>query len=142
MRIPMKVDYGVRALVELASHARERPMRTAEVAARQSIPEAYLDQVLTTLNKFGFVRSRRGPNGGHILAKDPQDITLGEVVATLEGRNAPLDCITDPEECTLSSGCAQREVWRDVEEAVHALLDHTTVADLLRRQETLELQTS
>jgi hypothetical protein len=70
MRIPMKVDYGVRALVDLAQQADAgRPVRTAEIAQRQNIPEPYLDQVLTTLNKFGFIRSRRGPQGGHVLGR-------------------------------------------------------------------------
>ncbi|MCI0778544.1 MAG: Rrf2 family transcriptional regulator, partial [Chloroflexi bacterium] len=64
MRIPMKVDYGVRALVDLAQYATPgRLIRTAEIASREAIPEPYLDQVLTTLNKFGFIRSRRGPQG-------------------------------------------------------------------------------
>ena len=135
MRIPMKVDYGVRALVDLAQHAGGgRPVRTAEIAHRQSIPEPYLDQVLTTLNKFGFIRSRRGPQGGHVLARPAAEITLDEVVATLEGRSAPLDCIEDAAECVLSGGCAQRNIWRDVEEAVHAVLSTTTIGDLAAKQ--------
>ena len=88
MKIPMKVDYGVRALVELAGHYGERPLQTAEIASRQAIPEAYLDQLLTTLHKFGLIRSRRGPQGGHTLAKDPMDIDLGMVMATLEGKHS------------------------------------------------------
>ncbi|MEX2430285.1 MAG: Rrf2 family transcriptional regulator [Dehalococcoidia bacterium] len=134
MRIPMKVDYGVRALVDLAQHTNGRPIRTAEIAQRQSIPEPYLDQVLTTLNKFGFIRSRRGPQGGHVLARPAAEITLDDVVATLEGRSAPLDCIEDAAECALSDGCAQRGIWRDVEEAVHAVLSTTTIGDLASRQ--------
>ena len=63
MKIPMKVDYGVRALVELALHYGEGPVQTAEIAYKQGIPEAYLDQLMTTLHKFGFVSSRRGPQG-------------------------------------------------------------------------------
>lgn len=136
MRIPMKVDYGVRALVDLAQHTDAgRPVRTAEIAQRQSIPEPYLDQVLTTLNKFGFIRSRRGPQGGHVLARPALEITLDDVVATLEGRSAPLDCIEDAGECALSDGCAQRGIWQDVEEAVHAVLSTTTIGDLAARQQ-------
>ena len=134
MRVPMKVDYGIRALVELALHYGEGPVQTAEIAARQGVPEPYLDQLLTTLNKFGFIKSRRGPQGGHVLARDPHEITLGMIMATLEGNTAPLDCLNDPSECIVSATCAQREVWRSVEEAVHTLLDATTVADLASRQ--------
>ena len=134
MKVPMKVDYGVRALVDLASHYGDKPVQTAEIADRQGIPEAYLDQVLTTLHKFGFTRSRRGPLGGHVLAKDPAEINLGMVMATLEGNTPALDCLTDPNECVLSSTCAQRSVWRSVDEAIQDLLTSTTVADLAYRE--------
>jgi Rrf2 family protein len=135
MRIPMKVDYGVRALVDLAMGAEAgRPIRTADIASRQNIPEPYLDQVLTTLNKFGFIRSRRGPQGGHTLARAASEITLHDVVSTLEGRTAPLDCIDDASECKLAADCAQRNIWQDVEEAVHQVLVATTVGDLAERQ--------
>lgn len=137
MKVPMKVDYGVRALVELAAHYGEGPVQTAEIAVRQSIPEAYLDQLLTTLHKFGFIRSRRGPMGGHSLARDPSEINLGMIMLTLEGNTPVLDCLTEPTECTLSYTCAQRDVWRSVDEAVHDLLSATTVADLAYRQNHL-----
>ena len=134
MRIPMKVDYGVRALVDLAQHSMMlRPVRTSEIAGRQGIPEPYLDQVLTTLNKVGFIKSRRGPQGGHLLARPAEDITLDEVVAMLDGHNPPLECIDDASECALSGSCAQRDIWRDVEEAIHAVLITTTIGDLASR---------
>ena len=136
MRIPMKVDYGVRALVDLAGQPDvHRPVRTADIAGRQGVPEPYLDQVLTTLNKSGLITSRRGPQGGHVLARAASDITLDEVVATLDGRNPPLECIDDATECALSGCCAQRDIWRDVEDAIHAVLITTTIADLARRQQ-------
>lgn len=137
MKVPMKVDYGVRALVELASHQGDRPIQTSEIAARQSIPEAYLDQLMTTMHKFGLVRSRRGPSGGHTLAKDPSDINLGMVMATLEGNTHLVDCLVEPDECSLSDTCAQRDVWKSVEDAMQDLLRATTVADLAYRQNHL-----
>ena len=93
MRIPMKVDYGIRALVELAQHSTDGHVPTAEIARRQEIPEPYLDQLLGTLQKFGFIRSRRGPQGGHALAKSPGEINLEMVMATLEGTGEPLVCL-------------------------------------------------
>ncbi len=138
MRIPMKVDYGVRALVDLAQHYGEGPVHTAQIASRQGIPEAYLDQLLTTLNKFGFIRSRRGPQGGHSLAKDPGEIDLGTVMVTLEGNIPALDCLTEPNECMLSSTCAQREVWQAFDDALIQVLRSTSIADLARRQWQLQ----
>ena len=134
----MKVDYGVRALVELAQRYGSGSVQTVEIAERQSIPEPYLDQLLATLGKFGFIRSRRGPQGGHVLAKAPHEISLGMVMAGLEGTAAPLDCIDEPAECNLSRICAQREVWRSVEDAVQSVLNSTTIADLANRQERLQ----
>ena len=136
----MKVDYGVRALVDLAQQPAGRPIPTASVAVRQGIPEPYLDQLLTLMGKLGYVRSRRGPHGGHMLAKAPSEISLGMVMTSLEGSAPPLDCLDEPAECMLSSTCAQREVWRGVEEAVQAVLNATTVADLVNRQRELASQ--
>ena len=84
MKIPMKVDYGVRALVELALHHGEGHIQTSVIAYKQGIPEAYLDQLMTSLNKFDFVASRRGPQGGHSLAMDPKDIDLNMVMQSRE----------------------------------------------------------
>ncbi len=137
MRVPMKVDYGVRALVELALHYGEGPVQTAEIAYRQGIPEAYLDQLMTTLNKFGFVLSRRGPQGGHRLASDPVDIDLDMVMKTLDGSSSPLDCLTNPLDCVFSDSCAQQEVWKAVEEAIQNVLSDISLADLARRQRLL-----
>jgi Rrf2 family protein len=134
MRVPMKVDYGVRALVDLAQHADGPPVRTAEIASRQSIPEPYLDQLLTSLNKFGFIRSRRGPHGGHVLAKAPEEVNLGMVISILEGNKPLLDCIQEPAECTLTANCSQRGVWQEVEDAIQNILRRTTLADLASRQ--------
>ena len=137
MRIPMKVDYGVRALIELALHYGEGPVQTAEIAVKQGIPEAYLDQLMTTMHKFGFVLSRRGPQGGHRLASDPADINLGMVMRTLDGSSSPLDCLIKPHDCVFSHSCAQQEVWKSVEEAIQNLLSDITLADLAQRQRYL-----
>ena len=77
MHIPIQVDYGVRALVDLAEHATDGSVRTTEIAKRRGIPEPFLHRVLLTLSKHGLVRSYRGPQGGHTLAKDPSEITMG-----------------------------------------------------------------
>ena len=137
MRIPMRVDYGVRALVEMAQGNLDVPTQTARIARRQGIPEAYLEQVLTTLNKAGLVKSRRGPHGGHVLAAHPEDINLAQVMAVLEGRGPLLDCLVEPVCCELSETCAQREVWSFFEEAVRDLLSSTTIASMARRQSEL-----
>ena len=137
MRIPMKVDYGVRALVELAMHFGEGHVQTSEIAYKQGIPEAYLEQLMTTLTKHGLVRSRRGPQGGHSLGMEPSEITLSMVMTTLEGNTSPLDCITSPTDCIFSDSCAQQEVWKSVEDSIHSVLSNTTLAHIAQRQSYL-----
>lgn len=134
MKVSMKVDYGVRALVDLAQHHGGRPIQTSEIAARRGIPEPYLDQVLTTLRKAGLISSRRGPQGGHTLARPPEDIHLGEIITILEGSMAPIGCVEKSSECALSSTCATREVWRAVKEATAGVLDATSIGQLAARQ--------
>ncbi len=140
MRIPMKVDYGVGALLELAIHYGQGQIQTSEIAYRQGIPEAYLDQLMSTLNKVGFVRSRRGPQGGHALAMEPEDINLGMVMSTLEKNASPLDCFIYPNDCIFSDSCAQQEVWKLVEDAVQNVLSNITLADLAQRQRHFDSQ--
>ena len=134
MKIPMRVDYGVRALVELALHYGDGPVQTAEIAAKQGIPVAYLDQLMASLNKFGFVVSRRGPRGGHTLALAPSEINLSMVMSKLDANSSPLDCLVNPLDCVLSDSCAQQEVWKSVEEAISEVLSNITLADLAERQ--------
>ena len=131
MYIPIKVDYGVRALVDLALNGTEGPVRASEIARRTVIPEQYLAQVLHTLNKSGFTGSQRGPRGGHFLAMQPSEIRLSSVMVSLGGTEAPVACLADNTICIHSPCCAQREVWKSVAEAVFNILDSTTVEDLV-----------
>lgn len=138
MYIPIKVDYGVRALVDLALNGGEGPVRASEIAARTVIPEQYLAQLLHTLSKSGFTRSQRGPQGGHFLAMHPSEIRLSKVMACLGGTEIPLACISDNTICIHSPACAQREVWRDVALAVFNILDSTTIEDLVNRTSCID----
>ena len=140
MKIPMRVDYGVRALIELALHYGQGSVQTADIAHSQEIPEAYLDQLMSTLHKYGFVVSRRGPQGGHRLAMDPQDINLYMVMSTLDGNLSPIDCLISPTDCVFSDTCAQQEVWKSVEEAVEEVLRNIKISDLVQRNRVLATQ--
>ena len=131
MHITMQVDYGVRALVDLAAHGHEGSVRAAEIAKRQGIPEPYLARVLHMLQKRGLTKSQRGPLGGHSLALDPSEITMGTVMRYLGGSQPVIGCLDDPGSCDQSPACGQRSVWREVERAVQEVLDGTSIADLV-----------
>jgi Rrf2 family cysteine metabolism transcriptional repressor len=135
VKVSTKGDYGVRALVELAHHYGEgRPVQSSEIASAQEVPEPYLDQLLTNLRRAGFIRSVRGPQGGHALIKDPRQVRLSEVMQALEGSLAPIACVDDPGACTKSGGCVQREVWERVRDATFDILESVSIADLAAKE--------
>jgi Rrf2 family protein len=139
MRISTRGEYGLRALVELAHRFGEvRPVQSSEIASRQKVPESYLEQLLTTLRKSGFIRSVRGPQGGHALIRDPGTLRISEVIEALEGAIMPVDCLDEGSACARNGGCAQSEMWRDVRSAILGVLDNTTVADLAARDRALQ----
>ena len=133
MQIPMKVDYGVRALVDLAQYANEGPVRANEIARRTAIPEPYLAQVLHALGRHGMIRSQRGPQGGHVLDMDASEINLSMVMECLDNSVTLVGCLSNASTCVHSPACAQQEVWRTVEEAVRQILDSTSIGDLVKR---------
>ncbi len=133
MHIPIKVDYVVRALVDLAHHTNEGLVRASDIAKRTAIPEQYLAQVLHSLSKRGIVRSGRGPHGGHALAMNPSDIRLSIVMSCLGASETPIGCLDNADLCVHVPACAQREVWRSVAEAVFNILDSTSIGDLVER---------
>ena len=132
MKVSMRVDYGIRVLVDLAQA--EGVVQTSEIAQRQAIPEPYLDQILTVLRKAGFIASKRGPQGGHALARDPSQISVAEVMAAL-GNPPSLRCLEQPADCVRSTLCVQRDVWRQIEEATQKLLAATFIGELAHQQE-------
>src|SRR6266545_992747 len=117
VKLSMRSDYGARAMIDLALRHGERPVQSADIAARQGIPEAYLEQLLTSLRKAGLVRSTRGPHGGHELARPPAEMTLLEVVSALEGPLGPDAPAGDGTPRELASAGVMREVWGQVVDA-------------------------
>lgn len=134
MKVSTKGDYGIRALIELTHHYGEpRPTQSGEIAARQNIPESYLEQLLTTLRRAGFIRSVRGPQGGHALVRDPGGLKVSEVIEALEGSILPIDCLDEGSPCSRGGGCAQREMWQSVQQAILDVLGGTTIGELAER---------
>ena len=134
MKLSIRSDYGVRAVIDLARRYGEGPVQSAEIAARESIPEAYLEQLLTSLRKAGLVRSSRGPRGGHELARSPAAITLGEVIAALEGSFLSLDCLGGASGGPATTASLTREIWEEVARSADRILDATTIETLVERQ--------
>ena len=140
MRVPMRVDYGVRALVDLALNGNEsEPVRSFDISGRTNIPQAYLAHLLHSLRKSGFVSSTRGPSGGHLLGKKAEEIKLSDVMNCLDGTENLVKCFDDVGFCAHVPLCAQREVWRDVESVVFSLLDSVSIDDLAKRTYKMQI---
>src|SRR5574341_515421 len=128
MKISTKGDYGIRALIELSHHFGDsKPTQSSEIAARQKIPESYLEQLLTILRRAGFIRSVRGPQGGHALIREPSELRVSEVIETLEGSIMPSECLDETSSCARNGGCAQSDMWQAVRDAILNVLDRTTI---------------
>ena len=136
MHVPIRVDYGVRALVDLAQHSNEGLIPAAAIAKRQSIPEPYLERLLNTLSKQGVIRSHTGPQGGHALAMEPSEVSLGMVMSIFGGNETLLSCLDNPGVCVQVDCCSQRDVWRSVDKAIQDILNGTSIADLIAKMDT------
>ena len=137
MRISCKVEYGIRALLDLALHGQSGPSLSRETAQRQSIPETYLNQLLLQLRRGGLITSARGPRGGHMLARAPETITVLEIMEALEG---PLVVVaeinTDIKSSTSSETDAMlSDLWDELRRTMHDHLSSTTLQDLVERKQ-------
>ena len=131
MKLSTRSRYGTRMMLDLASHYEEGPVQIGEIAKREDISVKYLEQLIIPLKKNGFVKSLRGPKGGHMLAKHPGDISMGEVVRALEGGIDLTVCIENPDECTRSSRCAARGLWEETTKVMYEKLDSVTLLELI-----------
>ena len=134
MKISTKGRYALRLLLDLAVYNTGEPISLKDVARRQQISEKYLEQIISLLNKAGFVRSIRGAQGGYMLAKAPSEYTVGMILRLTEGSMAPVACLDEgAEECERCDTCETLQVWRDLYDAVNQVIDNVTVADLVEK---------
>ncbi len=126
MNISVKSEYALQAIFDLACRNSSEPVKIAEIARRQSIPQKFLELILANLKQGGFVESRRGAEGGYLLAKSPESITVGDVLRFVEGRNEERSKVRRESQGPFS------QVWDSVDQALDSVLDHATFAQLVR----------
>ncbi len=135
MKISTKGRYALRLMLDLAVYNTGAPISLKDVAKRQQISEKYLEQIISLLNKAGFVRSVRGPQGGYMLAKDPGEYTVGRILRLTEGDLAPVSCVeADGMDCERRQGCVTVRIWEKLTEAINGVVDHITLADMVEWQ--------
>lgn len=132
MKISTKGRYALRLMIDLATNDAGTPISIRDVAERQGISDKYLEQIISVLNKAGYVRSIRGPQGGYILKKKPEDYTVGMILRLTEGSLAPVACVEEPEtDCERQGGCTTYILWRKISNAINDVVDTVTLKDLV-----------
>ncbi len=137
MQLSTKVRYAARAMIELALHYKEDPIQLNDIACKQDISVKYLEQIMAPLRARGFVRTQKGSRGGYHLAVKPADITLYDIVESIEGSLAPVSCVDNNGECDRAEICVTRNVWSRIKGAVKTELESKTLAVLAAEQEEL-----
>jgi Rrf2 family transcriptional regulator, cysteine metabolism repressor len=131
MKITYKGDYALKALLDLALHYEKGLSTINDVAKHIDAPVKFLEQVLLDLKKGGFVESKRGNVGGYQLAKDPADITLGEVIRYIDGPIEPIGCVEEGySNCKDLRKCVFKGIWQKVAQATSDIIDNVNFADL------------
>lgn len=134
MRISTKGRYALRLMLDLATNNTGEPIRLKDVARRQEISEKYLEQIISILNKAGFVRSIRGPQGGYMLQRAPGDYTVGMILRLTEGSLTPVECAEPGSPCDREENCVTQILWKKLNDAINGVVDTVTLEDLLEWQ--------
>lgn len=135
MKISTKGRYALRLMLDIAEHDNGDPIRIKDIAARQGISDKYLEQIISNLNKAGFVRSIRGPQGGYRLVRKPEEYIVGDILRLTEGSLAPVACLDyASNDCPKQEQCATLRLWEKINDAIRDVVDHVTLQDLIEWQ--------
>ena len=142
MKLSTKGRYGLRAMIDLADYAEEALQSIASIAARQSISDSYLEQLMAKLKKAGLITSIRGAQGGYVLAKDSREISVGDILRALEGDLSPVNCsgIKDENGCLGSKSCVTRNVWKRIDDSIQAAVDSIYLDELVEDNRKLRME--
>ncbi|PKM56852.1 MAG: Rrf2 family transcriptional regulator [Firmicutes bacterium HGW-Firmicutes-3] len=136
MKLSTKGRYGLRAMIDLAIHSKENQVSIKSISERQEISENYLERIIALLKKAGYVKSTRGAQGGYMLTKKPEQISVGNILRALEGDLNPVDCslINDDKVCLESGLCVTKFVWKRISDSINDVVDNISLQDLVNEQ--------
>jgi len=118
-------------MLDIALNGAEENVKLKDIAERQDLPVKYLEQIVSSLNKAGFVKSERGPGGGYRLSRSPEEYTVGMIIKLMEGDTAPVSCLAEMNDCKRSDKCVSLILWKKLNDAMNSVLDGTTLADMI-----------
>lgn len=135
MKISTRGRYALRMMLDLAVNNNGEPIRLKDISKRQEISDKYLEQIISILNKAGFVRSIRGPQGGYMLNREPKEYTVGMILRLTEGSLAPVACLDyEPNDCERRNECVTLILWEKLNDAIKSVVDNITLQDLVQWQ--------
>jgi len=137
--LSQKCQYAIRAVFELAVQYGRGPVKVSRIAEAQAIPPRFLEVILNQLRRAGFVQSRRGPEGGYILARQPDRIAVGKIVELMEGPLVPVACMNEPstDKCSLQGRCVFIGMWERAAQALSDVYDRTNFQNLVDEDEKM-----
>ena len=136
MELSCKSEYAILALLELATHHQKgEPLQIRQIAAKQNIPDRYLEQLLATLRRGGLVKSQRGSKGGYFLTREPWKITLFDVFVCVEGLDKLQNCEEDSKAKTNDSAVVE-DIWEEARQAANSVLQKYTLLDLCEKRDS------
>ncbi len=138
MKLSSRSRYGLRAILDLALEYGGGPLQIKVIAERENISNKYLEQLMTILKTAGLVRSLRGPRGGYLLVKPPNEVKLSEVFTVLEGPLITVECLQHPDFCPRCAECITRQVWAKIQDAMLGVLESITLQDLVDKAKGID----
>ena len=133
MKISTKGRYALRLLVDLAEHEDQGYISLTDIANRQEISKKYLEQIIQLFSKTDYLKTTRGVQGGYMLARAPEEYTIGEILRLTEGSLSPVECVAaDPAECCRCATCETLPVWQGLAQVINEYLDGITLKDLIK----------
>ena len=129
MRISTKGRYALRIMIDLAGNGNYISLKS--IADRQGISNKYLEQIISLLNKAGFLEVARGNAGGYRLAREPKEYTVGDILRASEGDLSPVYCLTEEGECVKKNDCKTYDFWEGLDNVINEYVDSKTLEDLL-----------
>jgi len=141
MRLSIKAQYAVRAMVSLSLYGKSAPVTLKDISTREDISLSYLEQLFVKLRRGGIVESVRGPGGGYVLAKPPASIRVDQIIESVEESLVPVSCMDDDGRCGCASQCVTHGVWQGLGEKIRNFLASITLEDLIREAESRVVST-
>lgn len=132
MKISTKGRYALRVMIDLSLYGNGKYISLKDIAKRQEISNKYLEQIISLLNKAGYLETARGNTGGYKLAKDPKEYIVGDILRATEGDLAPIYCLTKNGECDRQKGCKTYSFWKGLDDVINEYIDNKTLQDLIK----------